>query len=83
MRLMFEVPASTIMCELRYNEFFTMHAILIAMSKAKREMQECEKAWEGEVRVWESARERGRVKSKNTISVATAIANVFEKINIP
>ena len=38
------------------------------MSKAKREMQECAKAWESEVRAWESERERGRAKSNNVIS---------------
>ena len=45
-------------------------AIPIVMSKAKCEMQECAKAWESEVRAWESERERGRVKSNNTISRA-------------
>jgi hypothetical protein len=38
-------------------------AIPIAMS----EMQECAKAWESEVRAWESEREHGRAKSRDEI----------------
>jgi hypothetical protein len=38
------------------------------MSEAKRKMQECARAWEGEVKASESVGERGRAKSNNAKS---------------
>ena len=41
----------------------TRCAILIAKSEAKREMQECAKAWESESEAWESESVRERSES--------------------